>query len=88
MKGLPLGAVKNAMERDQQDPTILDLDHDLSLESQRPPEKPEDNSDPPLKEDPTFTKYFKVGGNSGVVVAIRDHYNTNCVLLVAAAVRC
>ena len=31
-----MGAVKNAMQRDGLDPTILDLDPDKSLESQRP----------------------------------------------------
>ena len=54
-----MGSVKNAMQRDQQDPTIMDLDPEKSLESQRPPqnEKPDD---PPLKDDPTYSKYFKM----------------------------
>lgn len=32
--GLPAGAVKNALQRDGHDPTILDLNHDKSLSSQ------------------------------------------------------
>ena len=32
-----MGAVKNAMQRDELDPTIMDLDPEKSLESQRPP---------------------------------------------------
>ena len=34
-----MGAVKNAVLRDELDPTIMDLDPDKSLESQRPAEK-------------------------------------------------
>ena len=47
-----MGAVKNAVQRDQQDPTIMDLDPEKSFESQRPPEE-EDI-------DPAFEKYFKM----------------------------
>ena len=54
-----MGAVKNAIQRDQQDPTIMDLDAEKSLESQRPSVKEEGN-DPPLKEDPMYSKYFKM----------------------------
>ena len=56
-----MGAVKNAMIRDQQDPTIMDLDPEKSLESQRPP--PKDNvadAAPPLNQDPAYSKYFKM----------------------------
>ena len=56
-----MGAVKNAMQRDEQDPTIMDLDPEKSLESQRPPEKSTDGDDePPLNEDPKYAKYFKM----------------------------
>ena len=54
-----MGAVKNAMQRDQQDPTIMDLDPEKSLESQRPPEKPDDDG-PPLNKDPKYEKYFRM----------------------------
>jgi hypothetical protein len=59
IKGLPIGAVKNSMQRDQQDPTIMDLDPDKSLDSQRPPEKI-DGDGPPLKKDPAYEKYFRM----------------------------
>ncbi|KAL7542696.1 hypothetical protein ACHAXR_011993, partial [Thalassiosira sp. AJA248-18] len=59
--GLPMGAVKNAMLRDQQDPTVMDLDPERSFESQRPPEKDNGGDDgPPLNKDPTYEKYFKM----------------------------
>ena len=35
LQGLPTGAVQNAMQRDGVDPSILDLDHDKSVEYQR-----------------------------------------------------
>lgn len=56
-----MGAVKNAMQRDQQDPTIMDLDHEKSLDSQRAAEKDSAGDDgPPLNKDPTYEKYFRM----------------------------
>eukprot|EP00957_Ditylum_brightwellii_P013461 1016165-Ditylum_brightwellii.AAC.1 len=56
--GLPMGAVKNALQRDGKDPGIMDLNPEKSLKSQT---KEEDNGDgPPLKEDPEYVKYFKM----------------------------
>lgn len=58
---MPIGAVKNAMQRDQQDPTIMDLDPQKSLESQRPPEKEKRGDDgPTLNKDPAYDKYFRM----------------------------
>lgn len=37
--GLPMGAVKNALQRDGLDPAIMDLDHDKSVASQLDPKK-------------------------------------------------
>lgn len=54
-----MGAVKNAMQRDEQDPSIMDLDAERSLESQRPPANMK-NDAPPLKDDPLYSKYFKM----------------------------
>ena len=58
--GLPVGAVKNAMVRDGMDPSIMDLDPEKSVASQL--NKDEDIVDvgPPLKDDPTYSKYFKM----------------------------
>ncbi len=50
-QGLPIGAVKNAMQRDGLDPSIIDLDHNKSVSSQLNLGDQKDN-DPPLKEDP------------------------------------
>jgi len=59
--GLPMGAVKNAMQRDEQDDTIMDLDPDKSLESQRPPQiKGGGDDGPPLNKDPVYEKYFRM----------------------------
>lgn len=66
--GLPLGAVMNACERDSVDPTVMELDPNKSLASQRKEKedktKAEEEEDtdtgPPLKDDPTYGKYFKM----------------------------
>ena len=56
-----MGAVKNAMQRDEQDDTIMDLDPEKSLESQRPPQMKGDGDDgPPLNKDPAYEKYFRM----------------------------
>lgn len=46
-----MGAVQNAMTRDGLDPSIMDLDHNKSVSSQMKVDE-ENDSDPPLKEDP------------------------------------
>ena len=51
-----MGAVQNAMQRDGLDPSIMDLDPTKSVASQM---KKEDNG-PPLKDDPKYSKYFKM----------------------------
>ena len=65
--GLPMGAVRNAMTRDKLDPTVLDLDPEKSLESQRQPvavpqlqEDPVVNDDAPIKDNPNLAKYHKM----------------------------
>ena len=47
------------MLRDQQDPTILDLIPERSLESQRPT-KNATGDGPPLSEDPAYVKYIRM----------------------------
>ncbi|KAL7522550.1 hypothetical protein ACHAWX_007259 [Stephanocyclus meneghinianus] len=58
--GLPLGAVKNALQRDGLDPSIMDLDHDKSLASQQNEEENLVDNGPKLKDDPKYQKYFKM----------------------------
>jgi hypothetical protein len=56
-----MGAVQNAMQRDGLDPTIMDLDHNKSVSSQRKEEATDDlDEDPPLNQDPQYQKYFKM----------------------------
>ena len=55
-----MGAVRNAMQRDRQDPMVLDLDPERSLESRRPPKKATGDDGPPLNEDPAFPKYIRM----------------------------
>merc|ERR1711862_298399 len=55
--GLPIGAVKHALVRDGMDRNIMDLDPEKSLSSQI---KKEEDEGPPLKEDPDYSKYFKM----------------------------
>ena len=52
-----MGAVRNALQRDGLDPSIMDLDPDISVNRQL--EKEKDNH-PPLKDDPEYSKYFKM----------------------------
>jgi Subunit CCDC53 of WASH complex len=53
--GLPMGAVKNAVQRDGKDPSIMDLDPNKSIKSQIGGGEQADNG-PPLKEDPEYEK--------------------------------
>ena len=54
-----MGAVKNAMQRDGLDPTIMDLDPNKSVASQLNGDDDADDG-PPLKEDEKYQKYFKM----------------------------
>ena len=65
--GLPLGAVQNSMTKDGKDSTIMTLDPDKSLSSQL---KGKDTG-PPLKDDPDYSKYFKV--SVGSVICVLSH---------------
>ena len=56
--GLPDGAIRNAMERDGVDSSIIDLDPDKSLQSQLGSKA--DENDVSLKDDPEWSKYFKM----------------------------
>jgi hypothetical protein len=56
--GLPDGAVRNAMIKDGLDASILDLDHNKSLSSQR--RSTENGSNISLQNDPEWLKYFKM----------------------------
>ena len=58
-QGLPKGAVQNAMQRDELDPSIMDLDPTKSAFSQMKKEE-KVNDGPPLKDDPKYSKYFKM----------------------------
>ena len=48
------------MQRDGLDPTIMDLDPEKSVASQLDKEEEIVDKGPPLKEDPTYVKYFKM----------------------------
>ena len=58
--GLPMGAVKNALQRDGKDPSIMDLDPNKSIKSQTQSDGEEKDTGPPLKDDPEYAKYFKM----------------------------
>ncbi len=58
--GLPIGAVKNALTRDGKDPSIMDLDPNKSINSQKGDVVDAAETGPPLKEDPEYAKYFKM----------------------------
>ena len=52
--------MKNAMQRDGEDPSIMDLDPEKSVASQLDKEDEVVDKGPPLKDDPTYSKYFKM----------------------------
>jgi hypothetical protein len=56
--GLPMGAVKNALQKEDKDPSIMDLDPEKSLNSQTGGGGKDDG--PPLKDDPEYAKFFKM----------------------------
>ena len=60
--GIPLGAVRQALQKEGKDPDIAEMDPNKSLSSQQKakPKQPEKPSDPPLKEDPEYMKFFKM----------------------------
>ena len=55
--GMAKEQVMHAMKRDEKDTSILDLDPNKTLKSQMPDEPTEDA---PLKDDPEYSKYFKM----------------------------
>ncbi|KAL3923123.1 MAG: hypothetical protein SGILL_001834 [Bacillariaceae sp.] len=57
---LPMGAVKNALVRDGKDPSIMDLDPSKSVKSQMTTKPVVEDSGPALKDDPEYSKYFKM----------------------------
>merc|ERR1712238_453875 len=57
--GIPREQALHAMTRDEKDSKILDLDPNKSLKSQQL-ETTGDVGGPPLKDDPEFSKYFKM----------------------------
>jgi hypothetical protein len=59
--GLPEGAIRNACVRDGVDASFLGLDWDRSYESQsKASPKSSGDTDPPMKSDPRFEKYYKM----------------------------
>jgi heat shock protein HspQ len=57
--GMGKDQVQHALRRDGKDPAIIDLDPDKSLASQQS-QQPAADDGPPLKEDPEYSKYFKM----------------------------
>lgn len=68
--GLPAGAVKNALQRDGKDPSVIDLDPEKSLKSQKDSPVEEKDDGPPLCEDPQFTKVCGVGHMKSSIVQL------------------
>merc|ERR1712008_546134 len=62
--GLPVDAVKHAVKRDGKDDSVMDLDPEKSLKSQLKSkngnDEEEEDTGPPLEEDPEYVKYFKM----------------------------
>lgn len=54
--GLPVDSVKNALQRDGKDPSIIDLDPEKSLKSQKGGPVEDKGDGPPLCEDPEYSK--------------------------------
>ena len=59
--GIPAGAVQNALKKEGKDTSIIDMDPEKSYASQvKRKDDVKEDSDPPLGENPQFSKYFKV----------------------------
>ena len=88
VQGLPVGAVKNALQRDGLDPSIMDLNPEKSVASQQNQEEEQlVDKGPPLKDDPRFQKYFKVCwflNTFALVTSIASH----TMFMTIATLRC
>ena len=82
-----MGAVKNAIQRDDLDPCVMDLNPEKSVASQL--KKEAKDTGPPLKDDPTYTKYFKMLKMVSSQFAPCSNLNPrmNCFLLGACTKR-
>lgn len=62
--GIPLGAVEQALQKEGKDRSIASMDPNKSYSSQIKPKMAEGTSQAealPLKDDPEYSKFFKVG---------------------------
>ena len=59
--GMPLPVVQHAMTRDGLDPSIMECDHN------KPAPAPKSEG-VPLKDDPAYAKYFKVGLCTSLII--------------------
>lgn len=58
--GIPIPAVKQALQKEGKDPSIIDMDPEKPYASQIK-DKASIKADVPLKDDPEYSKFFKVG---------------------------
>ncbi|KAL7550804.1 hypothetical protein ACHAWF_014016 [Thalassiosira exigua] len=60
--GIPNGAVRQALQKEGKDPNIVDMDPEKSYASQVKGKNDRDEEDtgPPLKDDPYYAKFFKM----------------------------
>ena len=60
--GIPIGAVRQALQKEGKDPDIAEMDPNKSLSSQQKakPKQPEEPADPALQDDPEYIKFFKM----------------------------
>ena len=64
--GIPSGAVRQALQKEGKDPNIVDMDPEKSYASQVKKkdevkeEKKDSTEGPALKDDPEYTKFFKM----------------------------
>ena len=77
------------MQRDELDPSIMDLDPTKSVASQMKKEEKQVDDGPPLKDDPKYSKYFKmlkmVSCRWDICLVVTDLYNfadASCLLLL------
>lgn len=60
--GIPHGAVRQALQKEGKDPDVVDMDPEKSYASQIKGKESDGEKDDgtPLKDDPEYTKFFKV----------------------------
>ena len=74
--GIPIGAVRQALQKEGKDPNIIDMDPSKTYASQAHGSGGDDKvASPALKDDPEFSKFFKVPIDLFLLDSFHHHYH-------------